>query len=79
MSGSKKDVRGKRCFTIRYYIRIYEKKGSKRIAACEMRYDKSGAAEPFLAATLYLNKNKGNRRRRRCHRTTRIDSNRCIC
>jgi len=24
-----------------------------------MRYDKSTAAEPFLAATLYLNKNKG--------------------
>lgn len=53
------NVRGKQYFTIRYYIRIYEKKGNKRVAACEMRYDKSGVAEPFLAATLYLNKNKG--------------------
>lgn len=59
MSVSKKNVRGKRCFAIQYYIRIYEKKRSKRVVACEMRYDKSGTAEAFLAATLYLNKNKG--------------------
>lgn len=54
-------LRGERCLAIRYYIRIYEKKKkrSKRVVACEMRYDKSRAAEPFLAATLYLNKNKG--------------------
>lgn len=48
-------------------------------SACEMRYDKGGGAEPFSVDTLYLNKNKGeSRRRKRWYR--RMDSNRCyIC